>query len=177
MCADILIFFFLFLLLGVLLLASAHRLESSNRLMTNCDASLLCLSPPHIFLLMPSLPSRLTGAAAAYAVVWLPTTSTPPSPATPATSPPSAITDSPSPSSPPSPIPSSSDLSLDIFHSTPNSLATPKCTHPNCPVKKKVGRSLDGLSEISYKGQHNHQKPQPNIAQSHHLGPVVCLER
>ncbi|KAA8529382.1 hypothetical protein F0562_033819 [Nyssa sinensis] len=38
-----------------------------------------------------------------------------------------------------------------------------KCTHPNCPVKKKVERSLDGqVTEITYKGQHNHPPPQPN---------------
>ncbi|XP_057947998.1 probable WRKY transcription factor 4 [Malania oleifera] len=38
-----------------------------------------------------------------------------------------------------------------------------KCTHPNCPVKKKVERSLDGqITEIIYKGQHNHQPPQTN---------------
>lgn len=38
-----------------------------------------------------------------------------------------------------------------------------KCTHPNCPVKKKVERSLDGqVTEIIYKGQHNHQPPQPS---------------
>lgn len=37
-----------------------------------------------------------------------------------------------------------------------------KCTHPNCPVKKKVERSLDGqIAEIVYKGEHNHIKPQP----------------
>lgn len=37
-----------------------------------------------------------------------------------------------------------------------------KCTHPNCPVKKKVERSHDGqVTEIIYKGQHNHQRPQP----------------
>ncbi|GAB2272410.1 hypothetical protein Dimus_007235 [Dionaea muscipula] len=36
-----------------------------------------------------------------------------------------------------------------------------KCTHPNCPVKKKVERSLDGqVAEIVYKGEHNHPKPQ-----------------
>lgn len=36
-----------------------------------------------------------------------------------------------------------------------------KCTHLNCPVKKKVERSLDGhITEIIYKGQHNHDKPQ-----------------
>ncbi|GLT87770.1 hypothetical protein SLE2022_058320 [Rubroshorea leprosula] len=38
-----------------------------------------------------------------------------------------------------------------------------KCTHPNCQVKKKVERSLDGqITEIIYKGAHNHPKPQPN---------------
>ncbi|KAI3462909.1 hypothetical protein Pfo_019572 [Paulownia fortunei] len=38
-----------------------------------------------------------------------------------------------------------------------------KCTHLNCPVKKKVERSLDGhISEITYKGQHNHDLPKPN---------------
>lgn len=37
-----------------------------------------------------------------------------------------------------------------------------KCTYPNCPVKKKVERSLDGqIAEIVYKGEHNHSKPQP----------------
>ncbi|MQM00391.1 hypothetical protein Taro_033112 [Colocasia esculenta] len=38
-----------------------------------------------------------------------------------------------------------------------------KCTHPDCPVKKKVERSFDGqVTEIIYKGQHNHPKPPPN---------------
>ncbi|XP_042505702.1 probable WRKY transcription factor 34 isoform X2 [Macadamia integrifolia] len=38
-----------------------------------------------------------------------------------------------------------------------------KCTHPNCQVKKKVERSHDGqITEIIYKGAHNHQKPQPS---------------
>lgn len=37
-----------------------------------------------------------------------------------------------------------------------------KCTFPNCPTKKKVERSLDGqITEIVYKGSHNHAKPQP----------------
>lgn len=36
-----------------------------------------------------------------------------------------------------------------------------KCTHASCPVRKKVERSLDGqVTEIIYKGQHNHQPPQ-----------------
>nr|QGX73556.1 WRKY family protein 8 [Cistanche tubulosa] len=35
-----------------------------------------------------------------------------------------------------------------------------KCTHPNCPVKKKVERSHDAqIIEIIYKGQHNHPPP------------------
>ncbi|KAF3774090.1 putative WRKY transcription factor 2 [Nymphaea thermarum] len=38
-----------------------------------------------------------------------------------------------------------------------------KCTHPNCQVKKKVERSHDGqITEIIYKGTHNHPKPQPS---------------
>ncbi|MQM01788.1 hypothetical protein Taro_034544 [Colocasia esculenta] len=36
-----------------------------------------------------------------------------------------------------------------------------KCTFPNCPTKKKVERNLEGqITEIVYKGQHNHPKPQ-----------------
>ncbi|KAI4353481.1 hypothetical protein L6164_002427 [Bauhinia variegata] len=36
-----------------------------------------------------------------------------------------------------------------------------KCTHPSCSMKKKVERSLDGqITEIVYKGSHNHPKPQ-----------------
>lgn len=38
-----------------------------------------------------------------------------------------------------------------------------KCTHPNCQVKKKVERSHEGhITEIIYKGTHNHPKPPPN---------------
>ncbi|KAK3013351.1 hypothetical protein RJ639_008344 [Escallonia herrerae] len=38
-----------------------------------------------------------------------------------------------------------------------------KCTHPNCPVKKKVERSHEGhITEIIYKGAHNHPRPPPN---------------
>jgi WRKY transcription factor 33 len=38
-----------------------------------------------------------------------------------------------------------------------------KCTYPNCPTKKKVERSLEGqVTEIVYKGTHNHPKPQTN---------------
>jgi WRKY transcription factor 33 len=36
-----------------------------------------------------------------------------------------------------------------------------KCTHPSCPTKKKVERSIDGqITEIVYKGSHNHPMPQ-----------------
>lgn len=35
-----------------------------------------------------------------------------------------------------------------------------KCTFPSCPTKKKVERCLDGqITEIVYKGSHNHGKP------------------
>lgn len=38
-----------------------------------------------------------------------------------------------------------------------------KCTYPYCPVKKKVEKTLDGhITEIVYKGSHNH--PKPNFA-------------
>lgn len=38
-----------------------------------------------------------------------------------------------------------------------------KCTEPNCPVKKKVERNFDGkISEITYKGEHNHELPLSN---------------
>ncbi|XP_058737106.1 WRKY transcription factor WRKY24-like [Vicia villosa] len=38
-----------------------------------------------------------------------------------------------------------------------------KCTHPTCSMKKKVERDLDGqITEIVYKGTHNHPKPQSN---------------
>ncbi|KAJ6836405.1 WRKY transcription factor SUSIBA2-like [Iris pallida] len=38
-----------------------------------------------------------------------------------------------------------------------------KCTHPNCQMKKQLERSHDGqVTEIIYKGRHDHPKPQPN---------------
>lgn len=38
-----------------------------------------------------------------------------------------------------------------------------KCTHPNCEVKKLFERSHDGqITEIIYKGKHDHPKPQPS---------------
>lgn len=37
-----------------------------------------------------------------------------------------------------------------------------KCTHPNCQVKKQLERSHDGhVTEIIYKGTHDHPKPLP----------------
>ncbi|XP_021908634.1 probable WRKY transcription factor 33 [Carica papaya] len=45
-----------------------------------------------------------------------------------------------------------------------------KCTFPNCPTKKKVERSLDGqITEIVYKGSHNHPKPQARRSSSHSI--------
>lgn len=44
-----------------------------------------------------------------------------------------------------------------------------KCSHPNCPVKKKVERCQDGhITEIVYKGSYNHPLPPP----SHHFQDV-----
>ncbi|XP_072973137.1 WRKY transcription factor SUSIBA2-like [Typha angustifolia] len=38
-----------------------------------------------------------------------------------------------------------------------------KCTHPNCQVKKQLERSHNGqITEIIYKGEHDHPKPQTN---------------
>nr|QCV57290.1 WRKY transcription factor [Fagopyrum tataricum] len=49
-----------------------------------------------------------------------------------------------------------------------------KCTHPNCPVKKKVERSFDGqIAEIVYEEQHNHPKqqqpPKRSLSNAHGL--------
>ncbi|KAL0375408.1 UNVERIFIED_CONTAM: WRKY transcription factor WRKY24 [Sesamum radiatum] len=45
-----------------------------------------------------------------------------------------------------------------------------KCTFPNCPTKKKVEQNLDGhITEIVYKGCHNHPKPQPTRRSSSNL--------
>ncbi|MQM02458.1 hypothetical protein Taro_035226 [Colocasia esculenta] len=53
-----------------------------------------------------------------------------------------------------------------------------KCTHPNCPVKKKVERSHEGhITEIIYKGAHNHPKPPLNrrvgVPGSQQLGDML----
>jgi WRKY transcription factor 2 len=50
-----------------------------------------------------------------------------------------------------------------------------KCTHPSCQVKKKVERSHEGhVTEIIYKGTHNHPKPvqsrRPGVAAVHPFG-------
>ncbi|XP_068669192.1 WRKY transcription factor SUSIBA2-like [Aristolochia californica] len=38
-----------------------------------------------------------------------------------------------------------------------------KCTHPNCQVKKQLERSHDGqVTDIIYKGKHDHPKPLPS---------------
>jgi hypothetical protein len=38
-----------------------------------------------------------------------------------------------------------------------------KCTHPDCEVKKLLERAVDGvITEVVYKGRHNHPKPQLN---------------
>ncbi|XP_047980306.1 probable WRKY transcription factor 2 [Salvia hispanica] len=52
-----------------------------------------------------------------------------------------------------------------------------KCTHQSCPVKKKVERSQEGhITEITYKGAHNHPKPPPNrrsaLGSSNGLGDI-----
>ncbi|KAL5806800.1 hypothetical protein ACOSQ4_029533 [Xanthoceras sorbifolium] len=51
-----------------------------------------------------------------------------------------------------------------------------KCTYPDCPTKKKVERSLDGqITEIVYKGSHNHPKPQSTRrTSSHSMQPSTC---
>ncbi|OWM86137.1 probable WRKY transcription factor 20 [Punica granatum] len=49
-----------------------------------------------------------------------------------------------------------------------------KCTNPNCQVKKKVERFHDGqITEIIYKGAHNHPKPQ--LPRRGATGPVYSL--
>ena len=38
-----------------------------------------------------------------------------------------------------------------------------KCTHPNCQMKKQLERSHNGqITEIIYKGRHDHPKPEPS---------------
>ncbi|KAI4306185.1 hypothetical protein L6164_029483 [Bauhinia variegata] len=50
-----------------------------------------------------------------------------------------------------------------------------KCTHPNCEVKKLFERSHDGqITEIVYKGTHDHPKPQPSRRYS--AGTVMSMQ-
>ncbi|CAH2077859.1 unnamed protein product [Thlaspi arvense] len=53
-----------------------------------------------------------------------------------------------------------------------------KCTHPNCEVKKLFERSHDGqITDIIYKGTHDHPKPQPGRRNSGGLGMHAQEER
>ncbi|CAN6327886.1 unnamed protein product [Urochloa humidicola] len=48
-----------------------------------------------------------------------------------------------------------------------------KCSFPGCPTKKKVERSPDGqVTEIVYKGTHNHPKPQSTRRNSSSAAPA-----
>ncbi|KAF5471478.1 hypothetical protein F2P56_008266 [Juglans regia] len=51
-----------------------------------------------------------------------------------------------------------------------------KCSYRNCPMKKKVETSLEGqITEIIYKGNHNHPKPQSNRrSSSQSIQPSSC---
>lgn len=50
-----------------------------------------------------------------------------------------------------------------------------KCTHPNCEVKKLFERSHDGqITEIIYKGTHDHPKPQANRRYS--AGTIMSVQ-
>ncbi|XP_044508226.1 probable WRKY transcription factor 20 [Mangifera indica] len=50
-----------------------------------------------------------------------------------------------------------------------------KCTHPNCEVKKLFERSHDGqITEIIYKGTHDHPKPQPSRRYS--AGTIMSIQ-
>ncbi|KAL9236181.1 hypothetical protein vseg_010882 [Gypsophila vaccaria] len=49
-----------------------------------------------------------------------------------------------------------------------------KCSYPNCLTKKKVERSREGhVTEIVYKGSHNHPKPQPGKRTSEACNALV----
>ncbi|XP_058081902.1 WRKY transcription factor SUSIBA2 isoform X2 [Magnolia sinica] len=50
-----------------------------------------------------------------------------------------------------------------------------KCTHPNCQVKKQLERSYDGqITDIIYKGTHDHPKPQSGRRLM--VGPTVSSQ-
>ncbi|KAF6149616.1 hypothetical protein GIB67_011225 [Kingdonia uniflora] len=49
-----------------------------------------------------------------------------------------------------------------------------KCTHPNCQVKKQLERSHDGeVTEIIYKGTHDH--PKPMLSRRMSVGTIVAV--
>ena len=49
-----------------------------------------------------------------------------------------------------------------------------KCTHPNCTVKKHVEYSDEGeITEITYKGEHNHLKPQTTRRASRNAAQIM----
>ncbi|KAI9385606.1 hypothetical protein POPTR_011G087900v4 [Populus trichocarpa] len=53
-----------------------------------------------------------------------------------------------------------------------------KCTHPNCEVKKLFECSHDGqITEIIYKGTHDHPKPQPSRRYASGSGLFMLEER
>ena len=53
-----------------------------------------------------------------------------------------------------------------------------KCTHPNCEVKKLFETSHDGrITDIIYKGTHDHPKPQPGRRNSGGVGMAAQEER
>ncbi|GMN59846.1 hypothetical protein TIFTF001_028940 [Ficus carica] len=52
-----------------------------------------------------------------------------------------------------------------------------KCTHPNCQVKKKVERSHEGhITEIIYKGTHNHPKPPNRRSSVGSFNPLIEMQ-
>ena len=53
-----------------------------------------------------------------------------------------------------------------------------KCTHPHCLVKKHVECSHEGeITEITYKGEHNHPKPQTTQRSSRNPAHMMIQER
>ncbi|KAK9151355.1 hypothetical protein Syun_009664 [Stephania yunnanensis] len=50
-----------------------------------------------------------------------------------------------------------------------------RCTHPNCSVKKQLERSHDGqITEVIYKGKHEHPKPQTSSHMA--VGRILSIE-
>lgn len=53
-----------------------------------------------------------------------------------------------------------------------------KCTHPSCPVKKKVERSVEGhVTEIVYRGSHTHPLPLPSRRSSVPSTQLECYSQ